>query len=206
MIWGGIAFLGFALQIAGHLRHRRARRPVNLTSMTARRAALCSLVALLPLVGCDQQSTAKAEAEQLRRQNVALSEQLDAAKSARATAEAYITELSSQVKDFADQVSRLTNDLQSGKEIATIAQAKFEEASRLLVEAQDEVTAVRASLAKTVSDANAAAQRYETEIDRLQQQIVDLTQKLADATRNLNPGRLRDLLPGENPPPAEPRR
>ena len=164
------------------------------------------LAVLVPLTACDNGADQKAELDRLRAENAALAQRAQTAESGASTNKLQISELHKQITDAAARFGELTKEVGSAKELREAAEAKLAALGDELDDAKGQVAELQTSLNKTVTDARAAAQRYEGEIVLLREQVADLQTKLAEALRNLNPDRLRNLIPGQTPPPEEPRR
>ena len=153
---------------------------------------------------CDRgpDAATQAELEKLRAENAALAQRAEAESSDRTGDKTQITQLAQQLKDAADRVTDLTRELTSAKELREAAAARYESLVLELDEARSQIADLQGALSRTTQEAQAAVQRYESELASLRDQVTDLQAKLAEALRSLNtPGRLRDLLPGQNPPP-----
>jgi chromosome segregation ATPase len=166
--------------------------------MRAAIVATASCVLLLAGCGDSDRKALEAQLAQLRQQSEKLTADLDAARKNAATATSGLGEIS-------DRVATLTKDLDAAKQLAATAKGQYDEASRQLQSVKAEAEGLKTALTKSVSDASAAAQKYEKDIADLKKQIADLTARLAEAARGVKPGGLKDLLPGSvQPPPATP--
>jgi chromosome segregation ATPase len=172
--------------------------------MIRRHTAVLAALAVLPLAACDN-ADQKPELDRLRAENAALAQKAQAAESDRSADKLQISDLHKQITDAASRFGEITRELGSAKELRAAAEAKLAALGEELDDARGQVAELQASLSKSLEDARAAAQRYEGEIASLRDQVADLQAKLAEALRNLNPDRLRELLPGQTPPGQAPR-
>lgn len=172
--------------------------------MQRTRLLAATLLCGLLLAACGDpaaQQQAKANAERLQAENTRLASELEAAKAARTQSDSTIADTARQVSDFSARMTDMTKQLESARTLATEAQAKYEQATKAVADTQAELTALRSALAKSVADANTAAEKSAQELAALRKQVADLSAQLAEASRGLNPGSIRDrLLPGSTPP------